>query len=49
VWVLKEGRPAAVPIRVGATDGRMTEVVAGDLAPGTPLLVDVLPTGKTAG
>jgi HlyD family secretion protein len=47
VWVMKDGAPAAVRIKTGATDGRMTEVVAGDLAPGTPLLVDVLPTGKT--
>lgn len=47
VWVLKNGAPAPVRIKTGATDGRMTEVTAGDLAPGTALLVDVLPTGKT--
>ncbi len=48
VWVLKDGRPAQVRIKTGATDGQRTEVVAGDLSPGTPLVVDVLPTGKTA-
>jgi HlyD family secretion protein len=48
VWALKDGEPAQVRIKVGATDGSRTEVVAGDLAPGTPLIVDVLPTGKNA-
>jgi HlyD family secretion protein len=46
VWVLKNGAPAPVRIKTGATDGRMTEVVAGDLAPGTALVVDELPAGK---
>jgi len=49
VWVLKDGQPAMVRIKVGATDGRVTEVVAGDLAPGAPLVVDALATGKKRG
>lgn len=49
VWVLKDGKPAPVRIKVGATDGRVTEVVAGDLTPGAPLVVDALATGKKGG
>lgn len=40
VWTLHEGTPAPVAIRIGATDGTMTEVVGGALKPGTELLVD---------
>lgn len=46
VWALQDGQPAQVRIKTGASDGRMTEVVAGDLTAGTPLIVDVLPAGK---
>lgn len=38
VWTLKNGSPAPILITTGATDGRMTEVIAGDIEPGTPLL-----------
>jgi HlyD family secretion protein len=41
VWVLKDGQPVAVPVTLGATDGIMTEVLAGDVQPGTALVVDV--------
>jgi len=41
VWTLLEGVPAAIPITIGLSDGRMTEVVAGDAHPGLPLLVEV--------
>jgi len=42
VWTLEAGRPVMVPLTIGVTDGRMTEVVEGDLAAGMPLLVDVV-------
>ncbi len=42
VWVLKDGRPLAVPVIVGATDGLMTEVLKGQIEPGTALVVDVV-------
>jgi HlyD family secretion protein len=42
VWVLKDGRPVAVPITTGSTDGAFTHVLRGDLAPGTPLVVGTL-------
>lgn len=39
VWTLQEGQPVAVSIVTGATDGRMSEVVAGKVRPGLELLV----------
>ncbi len=43
VWVLKEGEPQAVAVKTGRTDGRLTEVVDGELTVGMELLVDVTP------
>ena len=42
VWVLQDGRPVAVPVSVGVTDGNQTQIIGGELTPGTPLLVDVV-------
>lgn len=41
VWILKDGQPVAVPVTVGATNGVMTEVVSGNITPGTALVIDV--------
>ena len=38
VWVLRDGRPVAVPITPGLDDGNFTEIVAGDLRPGDQLI-----------
>lgn len=46
VWVLKDGQPVAISIVTGSTDGRMTEVLKGDIGPGTKLLIDILEPGK---
>lgn len=40
VWVLREGQPVAATITVGDTDGRMTEVIGGDIQPGVAVIVD---------
>jgi HlyD family secretion protein len=40
VWVLREGRPVAVTIKPGVSDGRMTEVAAGELQPGMLVITD---------
>lgn len=45
VWVLKDGQPAAVVITTGWTSGSLTEVTSGNLAAGTPLIVDILAGG----
>jgi HlyD family secretion protein len=39
VWVLRDGAPVAVPVVAGASDGRRTEIVQGELAPGAPVIV----------
>ncbi len=40
VWVLRDGAPVGVDVKIGATDGRHTEIVSGDLATGAPVIVD---------
>ena len=46
VWVLREGRPEAVPVVTGATDGVLTQVLEGALEPGTQVLVETLGGGR---
>jgi HlyD family secretion protein len=46
VWTLREGVPVAIPVEIGPTDGLVTQVVSGKIAPGTPLLVDVVESGR---
>lgn len=31
VWVVRDGRPQSIPVKIGLTDGTVTEVVEGDL------------------
>ena len=31
LWVLRDGKPVAVPVVIGSTDGRRTEIVKGQL------------------
>jgi HlyD family secretion protein len=42
VWVLKDNRPVAVPVMIGAANGGTTEVTSGDLQPGAAVIVDTL-------
>jgi len=46
VWVLRDGRPVAVPVTVGATDGTMTEIVSGEIQAGMPVIVDTVEMGR---
>ena len=46
VWKLKDNVPEALRITTGATDGKMTEVVKGDIAPDTQLIVAAKQAGK---
>jgi RND family efflux transporter MFP subunit len=39
VWILREGRPTAVPVQLGLDDGAYTEIVKGDLKPGDELVI----------
>jgi HlyD family secretion protein len=47
VWVLRGERPSSVTIKVGVSDGTVSEVVDGDLKEGDPVVTDVL--GSKAG
>lgn len=40
VWMLQDGIPVSISVTLGASDGTMTEVVAGDISSELPLLVD---------
>ena len=45
VWVLRENKPVAVPVRVGATDGSFTQVF-GELKAGDQVIVGGGPKRK---
>ena len=38
VWVLRDGEPVAVPVRIGASDGSYTEVLGGELREGDEVI-----------
>lgn len=42
VWILRDGAPVAVPVSVGASDGRVTEIRKGQLSPGDAVIVDTV-------
>lgn len=46
VWVLRDGRPVAVSVTIGVSDGRMTEVVEGDLSVGDAVITDTVSAGR---
>jgi HlyD family secretion protein len=39
IYTLEAGGLRAVPVRVGITDGRVTEIASGDLKPGDLVIV----------
>ena len=45
VWVLREGQPVMVNVTVGVTDGRQTEIVAGELKAGDAVITDTVSAG----
>jgi HlyD family secretion protein len=42
VWVLRDGQLSAITIRIGASDGKRTEVMKGDLAEGQAVITDTV-------
>jgi HlyD family secretion protein len=48
VWVLEAGKPKAVEVRVGLTDGTATEISGEGIAEGTELLSGVQGAGSSA-
>lgn len=47
VWVLREGEAVAVSVTPGISDGRMTEIVAGELQAGAQVITDQRAAGAT--
>jgi HlyD family secretion protein len=45
VWLLQDGGPVGVDVRVGATDGIQTAIVAGEVTAGARVIVDYATTG----
>lgn len=48
-WVLRDGKPVAVPITVGLEDGTSAEVAKGELAEGDQVIVTEATTGAKGG
>jgi len=46
IWILRDGKPVAVQVRVGVTDGVKTQVLGGDLKSDDRAIVDNLTTAK---
>ncbi len=41
IWVLRGNEPTAVPVAIGATDGRRSEIASGDVEAGARAIVDM--------
>jgi HlyD family secretion protein len=41
VWVLRDTRPVAVSVMAGVTDGRLTQIVGGDLQPAMAVITEL--------
>ena len=46
IWTLRNGEPVPIAVTVGATDGRMTQIVAGEVEPGLDIITDVALNAK---
>lgn len=46
VWTLNNGHLVPIPVKTGATDGIMTEILEGDIVPGMELVVSVVSERK---
>src|SRR4030095_3966193 len=50
LWMLRDGKPAAVPLRIGLDDGTSAEVVSGEVREGDRVILaepTPEPTGRT--
>lgn len=46
LWILREGQPVAMTVKLGLTDGRMTEVSGEGLSEGLPIILRTASTEK---
>lgn len=42
VYILRDGQPVRVSVKIGSTDGQMTEITGGKLKPGMQVIVDTV-------
>ena len=40
VYVIKNGEPTELPLTIGVSDGKVTQVLEGDLKPGQEIIID---------
>lgn len=40
VWMLVDGAPQPVPVKTGVSNGKQTEIISGDIKPGTAVITD---------
>ncbi len=45
IWLLADDGPKALQVSIGATDGRRTQIVEGDIEPGQKVIVDTQAAG----
>jgi HlyD family secretion protein len=45
LWVLRDGTPTPVAVTVGASDGHVTQILAGDIAAGEDVIIDTVTSG----
>jgi HlyD family secretion protein len=41
IWALKDGRPTAIDVTIGVTNGTMVQILSGAVTPGMALITDV--------
>ena len=46
VWVLSEGGPQAIAVKTGVSNGRLTEIIGGEVKPGMAVITDYMETKK---
>lgn len=46
VWKMRDGVPAAVPVTVGESDGKRTQILKGDIRAGQTVIVDAVRTKR---
>ncbi|WP_310821157.1 efflux RND transporter periplasmic adaptor subunit [Stratiformator vulcanicus] len=42
VWILRDNKPYRIKVETGRSDGRRTEIISGELSPGTAIIVDTI-------
>lgn len=46
VWILKDGKPMAVAVKVGDSDGQMSQLVSDELKEGLAVIIDAATARK---